>query len=358
MKKIRIARAGGGTGGHVFPIKSLIAYLQTQPQAQQIQQQYRFWSKASLEQETCAELQKTITNLAFLPIQSGKLRREKSFWAWLKNGRDFFLFLIGFFQSLYFLIKYQIDLVFCKGGYVALPVVLAAKVLWKKILVHESDVHPGLVNRIAGRFSTANFSGFPWVLPKTQVVGQILSDELISSELSKKSSKQTQVLVMWGSQGSKNLYEALVKILRTEPQLQEMQFTIILGKLNQELNQLFASFSNVKTLDFVTQQEIGALYMQSDIAITRAGTTSLAEQELFDLKLVMVPIPRTHDQLDNAKRYVKYKDWILIQQDDPRFLPKLAQTLKSLIHYKKTLSSRDRKAEIAEAKKTIIAKLF
>lgn len=87
-----------------------------------------------------------------------------------------------------------------------------------------------------------------------------------------------------------------------------MQFTIILGKLNQELNQLFVSFPNVKTLDFATQQEIGALYLQSDIAITRAGTTSLAEQELFDLKLIMIPIPRTHDQLDNAKRYVQHKD--------------------------------------------------
>ncbi len=64
----------------------------------------------------------------------------------------------------------------------------------------------------------------------------------------------------------------------------------------------------MKCYDFLSQKAIGELYLTSDIAITRAGTTSLAEQELFDLKLLMIPIPRTHDQLDNAKRYVQHKD--------------------------------------------------
>ena len=54
--------------------------------------------------------------------------------------------------------------------------------------------------------------------------------------------------------------------------------------------------------------EMGEYYLNSDIAITRAGTTSLAEQQLFDLKLIMIPIPWTHDQKDNAKWYVKNHD--------------------------------------------------
>ena len=96
--------------------------------------------------------------------------------------------------------------------------------------------------------------------------------------------------------------------MKTSPELAKMYFTIILGKLNQDLAQLFSDFPNVETLDFVSQKEIGRLYLQSDIAITRAGTTSLAEQELFDMKLLMIPIPRTHDQLDNANRYFEHKD--------------------------------------------------
>ena len=79
----------------------------------------------------------------------------------IKNIRDLFLFAIGVLQSVFYLLQFKIDVVFCKGGYVALPVVFAAKLLGKKIIVHESDVHPGLVNRIAGKFSAKNFSGFP-----------------------------------------------------------------------------------------------------------------------------------------------------------------------------------------------------
>ena len=111
-----------------------------------------------------------------------------------------------------------------------------------------------------------------------------------------------------GSVYNQQELEALAKVLKGSPELAEMHFTIILGKLNQDLAQLFSDFPNVETLAFVSQKEIGRLYLQSDIAITRAGTTSLAEQELFDMKLLMIPIPRTHDQLDNAKRYVEYKN--------------------------------------------------
>ena len=361
MKTLNIARAGWGTGGHVFPIKSLIQYLQTHSDLRgKVVQMFRFGTSNSLEQETCSELQKNIKNLTFHSIYSWKRRREKGIWALIKNIRDLFLFTIGLFQSVFYLLRFKIDVVFCKGGYVALPVVFVAKLLGKKIIVHESDVHPWLVNRIAGKFSAKNFSGFPWVLPKTQVVGQILSEDLLPAEESPffSNKRQTQVLVMWGSQGSKNLYQALAKVLKTTPELAEMHFTIILGKLNQDLAQLFSDLPNVETLAFVSQKEIGRLYLQSDIAITRAGTTSLAEQELFDMKLLMIPIPRTHDQLDNAKRYVEHKNWILIQQDDPDFLDQLKNHLLALQSFKKKLSSRDRKAEIRKAKDQILEQML
>lgn len=361
MKTLNIARAGWGTGGHVFPIKSLIQHLQTHSDLKgQVAQMFRFGTSNSLEQETCSELQKNIKNLTFHSIYSWKRRREKGIWALIKNIRDLFFFTIGLLQSVFYLLHFKIDVVFCKGGYVALPVVFAAKLLGKKIIVHESDVHPWLVNRIAGKFAAKNFSGFPWVLPKAQVVGQILSEDLLPAENSPLSwdKKQTQVLVMWGSQGSKNLYEALAKVLKGSPELTKMHFTIILGKLNQDLAQLFSDLPNVGTLAFVSQKEIGHLYLQSDIAITRAGTTSLAEQELFDLKLLMIPIPRTHDQLDNAKRYVEHKNWILIQQDDPDFLDQLKKYLLALQSFKKSLSSRDRKAEIRKAKEQILEQML
>lgn len=199
MKKLNIAWAGGGTGGHVFPVKSLIQQVEKiSKYAEKIDQQYRFGTKNSMEADQAFELQKNIKNLTFLPIFSGKWRREKEFSALLKNLRDLILLGLGILQSLYRLWSKKIDRVFCKGGYVALPVVFAAKILRVPIFVHESDVHPGLVNRIASRFAKCSFTAFPKVLPRSRVLGQILSDELFSSiqEENKSDGLSTKILVM------------------------------------------------------------------------------------------------------------------------------------------------------------------
>ncbi len=356
MKKITIARAGWGTWGHVFPIKSLIEYLNTSNHAKEVEKMYWFWKKASLEEETCKTLQKSINNLFFLRINSWKRRREKSIWAFIKNIKDLFLFSYWILQSLILIKKHKIDVVFCKWGYVALPVVFAAKLLWKRIIVHESDVHPWLVNRIASKYADKSFTWFENVFPKATVVWQILSNELISSEA--KPSSKTKVFVMWWSQGSKDLYEGLAKVLSTNQELNNMHFDIVLWKLNQNLKPVFSSMKNVSCYDFLTQKEMWEHYASSDIAITRAGTTSLAEQELFDLKLVMVPIPRTHDQKDNAKRYVKHHEGILLEQDDSEFLKKLEKTLISLKSYKKKLSWRNKEEIINKSKESIITAIL
>lgn len=86
-----------------------------------------------------------------------------------------------------------------------------------------------------------------------------------------------------------------------------MDFVIVLGQLNQYLKNQFSAFANVEVRDFCSQKEIGELYDFSDLVITRAGTTSLAEQDLFGLKMIMIPIPWTHDQKNNALWYVNEK---------------------------------------------------
>lgn len=89
-----------------------------------------------------------------------------------------------------------------------------------------------------------------------------------------------------------------------------------------------------------------------DIAITRGGTTSLVEQKLYDLKQIIVPIPWTHDQYDNAKRYVRYHNDVMINQRDSDFEQQLTNAIK---HFKgfKIRQAKDKKAIVAQAK-TII----
>jgi UDP-N-acetylglucosamine:LPS N-acetylglucosamine transferase len=91
---------------------------------------------------------------------------------------------------------------------------------------------------------------------------------------------------------------------------------------------------------------MGAVYQVSDICLARGGTTSLAEQKLFNIKSIIVPIPRTHDQLDNGKRYVKHFDDILLNQQSPTFLADLEQTFFALKKFKKPPSDIDMLTEI------------
>lgn len=344
--------AWGGTWGHTFPIKSMIQYLDKYHQ-DEIWEHFWAGSIDSLEQKTADELKNKMKNLTFLPLFSGKWRREKGIIALYKNIIDLFKFTIGVFQALFYLIRFGVNVIFCKGGYVALPMVIAWWILRKKILVHESDTRAWLVNRIASKFSSHNFVAFLDVLKDWIIVGQILSEDLIPEKTLVKKTENTQVLVMWGSQWAKTIYESLLILLNNEEKLRELNFVVVLWQLNQDLKNQFLSFQNVEVKDFCTQKEIGMLYETSDLVITRAGTTSLAEQDLFWIKMIMIPLPWTHDQKNNALWYVKQKKWILIDQEDPDFMEKLKTILITHIDWHKNLKIIDHLWVILQGKEKI-----
>ena len=326
----------------------------------------RFWSKNSLEQETAS---KFWNKVKFVSILSWKRRRETPLKSRLKNIRDLFLFTVWFIQSIFYLQKYKADVIFCKWWYVALPVVFAAKLLRKPIYVHESDVKPWLVNRIWNKFSKLSFCGFDNVFPWAIVVWQILSDEIVPSwnsnpELSnslksEKKDGKPSILVMWWSQGSKKLYECLSDLLeKNEFLCESFHYHIILGKLNEDLKHIFKKYSSVTTYDFLSQSDMWVLYQHCDISLTRGWTTSLAEQKLFNLKSIIVPIPRTHDQKLNAERYVKNFNDIMVEQSKDTTPQDLYNALVSLKDYHKPDMSTDIHKEIWRAKHTILDELL
>lgn len=348
--------AGGGTWGHVFPIRSLLEFIKDNPTYDdQIEKLYWFGAKNSLEQQICYDLKKidSENKLNFIPIYSWKYRRESYRKSKLKNIPDFFLFIFGCFQSIVQLLYHHIDVVFCKGWYVALPVVFAATLLRKKIIVHESDTRPGLVNKIASRFAKKIFTWFEWALSGGETIGQILSDDIVT-ETNPEFTSKTLVLVVWGSQWSKRLYQNLLHILEFTPDLSSgYEIFVVLGLVNDEMSALFDKFPHVHIYGFISQKEMGELYNICDIAITRGGTTSLAEQKLYDMKQIIVPIPRTHDQYDNAKWYVRYHNDIMINQRDHDFEFQLANAIKHFKGFKKIRQQKDKKEIISHAKKTI-----
>ena len=367
MKKKTIVMAWGGTWWHVFPIKSLIETMISDSEySDKFKEIIRFGSKNSLEQETAA---KFWNKVRFISILSWKWRRETPLKSRLKNVRDLFLFAAGFIQSTFYLRRSKADVIFCKWWYVALPVVFAAKLLHKPVYVHESDVKPWLVNRIWNKFSKKSFCGFDNVFPWAIVVGQILSDEIVptrnsnpelsNSLKSEKKDGKPAILVMWWSQGSKKLYECLADLLKENKILRDsFHYHIILGKLNEDLKQIFKEFPSVTTYDFLSQSDMGILYQHCDISLTRGWTTSLAEQKLFNLKSIIVPIPRTHDQKLNAEWYVKNFNDILVEQSKETTSQDLYNALILLKDYHKPEILADIYAEIWKAKHTILDYLF
>ena len=358
---MRIAFAWWGTWWHVVPIQSLIKYINKNHNAEH--DFLWFGEKPSLEYDTFTQLQASIPKITFITITSGKRRREKWWLPFLKNIWWLFSLTVGIWQSLYWLKKEKIDIVFCKWWYVSLPVVFAAYLLRKPIFLHESDTKPGLANRICSMFASTIFTWFSEVFPgKEIVVGQILDDDIVPSksvikDVQGEKNKITHVLVTWGSQGAQSLYAPLIELLSTH-KLDAVCFYVILGTKNKDMAPAFSAFPNVVCYDFVSQIEMGKLLLLCDVAITRGWTTSLAEQHLFRMKKIIVPIPWTHDQLKNAKYYEKHDNDVLVMQDTDSYKDCLFEAVLSLAQYKKTIALNHIVQNVSEPKRKIVAMMI
>ena len=357
---MRIAFAWWGTWWHVFPVQSLIKYITKI----QLHKHEFFWfgEKPSLEYDICSTLTKSIPHVVFVPITSGKWRREKWIIPIFKNIVWLFAVWHGTLQSLIYLLYHKIDTVFCKWWYVSLPVVFAAYILRKPVYLHESDTSSWLANRICSEFATTIFTWFAWVFPwKEIVVWQILDDDIVPLYTSDNtqwwSQQTTHILITWWSQGAQSLYEPLIKILHDHKR-DNTHFHIVLWTKNQSLASPFSDLSCVTCYDFVSQSQMGKLLLQCDVAITRWWTTSLAEQHLFALKKIIVPIPRTHDQLKNAQYYCAHYDDILVRQDVPWYEETLWNTLINLSTYKKHLIYTWIGDHISYAKNEIVTRML
>ena len=369
MKKRRIVLAGWGTGGHVFPIQSILTHLDTH-YATQIDHIYRYGSKKWLEHTIFQQTTTQNIQTSFVHSIAGKFRRETRILSWLKNIRDVFLFIAGIVLALRFLHHSRPDVVFCKWWFVALPLILAAAAYRIPIIVHESDTKAGLTNRIASRFAHKTFIAFPWALAKGEVVGQILSDSIIPSAdtpnnkliqelVTHYDKKKTYVVVTGGSQWSQRLYQLLADVLSYNPQLSKSYIFLVIGWFHKE-NQSFAFPENtsIHRLGFCSQQDMATLLSLADMSMTRAGTTSLAEQQLFAIKKIIVPIAWTHDQYANAAYYYKHYHDIVIDAQSPNYLETLDLTLQQHKGFKKKPYDRSNFNLIGITKDAIVQSLF
>ena len=293
MRK-NIALTWGSTGGHIFPLLSLYNFLKDDPN-------YNFfwvWEESSLEEELAKK-----NRIPFFPISAGKIRRYfdvRNFYEPLKN-------ISWVTQAISFILKNKINAVVSKWWYVSIPLCIAAKILGKPIFIHESDRVTGISNRLISKLATKIFYTFPNSNideKKHILIGQILNPEMIDylEDVEVKENDRLCVMVVWGSQWSTRIFEAMLKIL---PDFEEVEFQIILWEKNMHFRERFKPFPNVIAHDFVTQKRLWKIYKNIDIAISRGGATSLWELYYFWIHTIIIPLSHSagNHQYYNAEYF-------------------------------------------------------
>lgn len=309
MKKIVLT--GGGTLGHVTPHLSLIPHL--------LQAGYEI-HYIGTEKGMEAEKIRSVSGVTYHAVQSGKLRR---YFSW-QNFIDPFKVIAGAFQSAHLMGKIKPDVVFSKGGFVAVPVVFGAWLHRVPVVCHESDLTPGLANRLCAPFARKIATTFPECAqalgPKAEMTGTPLRPELFQGSRARGLSllgfdgSRPILLMMGGSSGAQAVNKALREAL---PRLTD-QFDVahICGKGN--LDEGLQGMSGYRQLEFLDAELPDALAC-ADLVLSRAGSNALCEFQALCKPMLLVPYPKgasRGDQILNAQSLQKRGlARVLLQED-------------------------------------------
>ena len=302
MNNNTIVLTGGGTAGHVSLNEAIIPEL--------IKKKYDIHYIGSYNGIEKTIIGDKFPNIPYHPISNGKLRRYFS----IKNFSDPFKVLYGTMQAITVLKKVKPSVVFSKGGFVSVPVVLAAKLSNIPVVIHESDLTPGLANKIASSFAEHIFTVFEETIKhlpanKASSIGAILrpdlfhGDEKIAEQLTGFDASKETIIVMGGSQGSAKINEVIKQNI--EQLTKRFQVIHLCGKGNKD--ELLVGKPNYIAFEYVTN-ELPHLMKISNYVISRAGSNSIFE--FLELKKPMLLIPLSvhasrGDQVLNAKYFEK-----------------------------------------------------
>ena len=309
VKKILLT--GGGTAGHVTPNLALIPALEKEG--------YEIIYIGSQE-----GIEKTLIEKVRIPyyaISTGKLRRYLS----AKNITDVFRVASGIKEATALIKKLKPDIVFSKGGFVAVPVVLGAKVNGVPVIIHESDITPGLANKIAMPFAKKVCTTFPETLqyvPKGKGVntGTPIRKELFEGkkqkglELCGFTQEKPIVMVMGGSLGSVKINVQLRGALETV--LKEFQLVHICGKGN--IDKTLEHKRGYKQFEYLSE-ELPHIFAMADVIVSRAGSNSISEFLALKKPNLLIPLSAKAsrgDQILNAQSFEKQGFSMVLKEED------------------------------------------
>jgi UDP-N-acetylglucosamine--N-acetylmuramyl-(pentapeptide) pyrophosphoryl-undecaprenol N-acetylglucosamine transferase len=268
-----------------------------------------------------------------VPVQtifSGKFRRYHNLPVWrqllrpvsiiMPNIRDGLFVICGFIQSMIKLLLWRPDVVFTKGGFVCLPVGLAAKLLKIPLVIHDSDAHPGLTNRVLAKWATQIATGAPlkhYPYPKeiTRYVGIPISTEFtpINEETRRDIKKdlgfdprRPLVVVTGGGLGARRINDAVAKRL---DEILEIASVILISGNDQydEMRAVTPEADDRFQLHAFVSSGMASMLGAADVVVTRAGATTLLELAALARPTILVPngyLTGGH-QLKNAAAYAE-----------------------------------------------------
>lgn len=300
MRKPRVLLAGGGTGGHIFPLVALVRSLENKGA------DIAFIGPEEFPLDVLREESIVVKTI----IPAGKLRRYFSF----KTILEMLKLPIAFFQSLFFIHSWKPNVILGKGGYGSIAPIIAAKFMRIPIILHESDVFPGLANRTLARFAEIVIISFVEAkefFPRTNtlVMGNPSRTKFISMERrdAKKildlETRRSIIFVIGGSQGSTSINRIIEKIA---PQLLK-RYALIVSTGNKNTG-YFKKVENQKVIvvrKFLNEEELAAAYTLADLVISRSGAGGIFETALFGKASIIIPLEMSagDHQLKNAKAY-------------------------------------------------------
>ncbi len=328
QKKYKIIFTGGGTGGHIFPLVTIIRELK-KIIPQELLDIYYIGPKDSLSEKYMNK-----ENVDIRYIYTGKMRRYMGGRAMLENFIDiFFRIPIGIIQAFFYLYIFSPDLIFGKGGYGSFPIILTAKVFQVPVILHESDAVLGATNQFLQKISTEIFVSFPKtekiINNKMFVVGNPVREEILggnkekAKEIFKLNGEKPVILILGGSQGSERINDLFLS--SASPFLENFQVIHQCGTNNYQ--QISAESKatikenlkkNYHLVSFLDEEELSHAYALADLVVSRSGSGSIFEIAAVGKGGVLLPLPEAaqQHQLKNAYAYASAGAGVVFEEEN------------------------------------------
>lgn len=339
----RIILTGGGTAGHVTPNIALL------PRLKELDYDVQYiGSFDGIEKKLIEEL-----SIPYYGIASGKLRRYFD----PKNFSDPFKVIKGYFQARKLMKRLKPDVIFSKGGFVAVPVVLAAKHRHIPVIIHESDMTPGLANKLSIPSADKICCNFPETLShlpegKAFLTGSPIRQELLSGnklaalKFCGFTANKPVLLIIGGSLGSAAVNAAIRNIL---PQLlKTFQVIHLCGK--DKIDESLKNMEGYVQYEYI-KQELADLFALADVVVSRAGANAICELLALRKPNLLIPLSAAAsrgDQILNAASF-KRQEFSEVLEEETLSPEVLLNTIQKLYESRRTYVAAMEKSQQNDA---------